>query len=256
MHTFEIATAAHDLRNRMSIAQCETRLLRSRVASTDEAREPRLADCLDAIEHSMSRSAALMEALLELATDRIATESNPQEELLDLTVCAAEAVALHCKTGATHQFVVEATEARLVGAWNAVAITHVISNLISNAVKFSPPGSVIRLTLDQEENMAMLRVADEGIGIPVAELSHVFEPFYRACNAERTAAGLGLGLATAKMSVNQYGGSISLESEVGAGTVVTVRLPLLRGSVVSDPRLRLSTVLPDPCRDLRPTVQL
>ena len=54
MYSFEIATAAHDLRNRMSIAQCETRLLRSRVATSDESHEPRLADCLDAIDRSLT----------------------------------------------------------------------------------------------------------------------------------------------------------------------------------------------------------
>jgi signal transduction histidine kinase len=122
--------------------------------------------------------------------------------------------------------VVQASAPRLVGAWKAVAIAHLISNLISNAVKFSRAGSVIRLTLDREERMAVLRVADHGIGIPAADLSHVFEPFYRACNAEPTASGLGLGLATAKMIVSEHGGTIHVESQVGVGTAVSVRLPL------------------------------
>jgi signal transduction histidine kinase len=235
MYSFEIATAAHDLRNRMSIAQCETHLLRSRVATTDESHEPRLADCLDAVDLSLTRTAALMEDLLELATERVAAESDIPEELVNLTTCVVEVVALHRQTRTTHQFVVQAAEPRLVGAWKAVAIAHVISNLISNAVKFSRAGSVVQLTLDREENMAVLRVADHGIGIPAADLSHVFEPFYGACNAERTGSGLGLGLATAKMTVSRHGGTIGVESQVGVGTVVSVRLPLSQKSRLAQP---------------------
>jgi signal transduction histidine kinase len=227
LYSFEIAAAAHDLRNRLSIAQCETRLLRSRVASTDASHEPRLASCLDAIDLSLTRIVALMEGLLEIAIERVQAEPNPyDEDLVDLAACVSDVVAVHRQTSVTHQFVVRAVEARLIGAWKAVAISHVISNLISNAVKFSPTGSAIVLTLDREESMAVLRVADHGIGIPAADLSHVFEPFYRACNSEQTAPGLGLGLASARMTVSQYGGTIFIESQVGVGTVVSVRLPL------------------------------
>jgi signal transduction histidine kinase len=226
MYSFEIATAAHDLRNRLSIAQCETHLLCSRVATSDESHEPRLADCLDAIDLSLTRTAALMEDLLELAAERVAAESNSPEELLDLTACVSKAVALHTERCATHQFVVQGGEPGPVGPWNSVAIAHVISNLISNAVKFSRAGSVIQLTVDREKSMALLRVADHGMGIPAADLSHVFEPFYRACNSERTATGLGLGLASARMMISQQGGTICVESQVGVGSVVSVRLPL------------------------------
>jgi signal transduction histidine kinase len=169
---------------------------------------------------------ALMEGLLEIAMEGAQAEPNSQEELVDLSDCVSGVVALHRHTSVTHQFVVQAAEAGLVGAWNAVAISHLISNLLSNAVKFSPTGSAIVLTLDREENMAVLRVADHGIGIPAADLSHVFEPFYRASNLEQTASGLGLGLASARMTVSQYGGTIFVESQVGVGTVVSVRLPL------------------------------
>jgi signal transduction histidine kinase len=226
MNNFEIAAAAHDLRNRLSIAQCETRLMRSRVVYTDEAHKPRLADCLDACDLALTRSVALMEDLLEIAVERVAAQPNSHEELVDLTECVSEVVALYRQTSTTHQFVLQAAEARLVGAWYVVAIVHVISNLLSNAIKFSRRGSPIVLTLDQEENMAVLRVADHGIGISVADLRHVFEPFYRACDSEQTASGLGLGLASARMIVSQYGGTIFVDSQVGVGTVVTVRLPL------------------------------
>ena len=226
MYSFELATAAHDLRNRLSIAECETHLLRTRVATIDDSGAPRLANCLDAIDHSLARTAALLEELLRIATERVAAESNTPDELVDLTACVSQVVALHRQTSRTHQFDVRAAGPRLFGAWNAVAITHLISNLLSNAVKFSRAGSAILVTVDREGSTAVLRVVDHGIGIPAAELSHVFEPFYRACNAERTAAGLGLGLASARMTVSQHGGTIGVDSQVGVGTVVSVRLPL------------------------------
>jgi signal transduction histidine kinase len=225
MYTFETAAAAHDLRNRLSIAQCETRLLRSRVAST---KEPRLADCLDSVDRSLTTTLALMEDLLEIATERAAPHAHA--ELVDLAECVSDGVALHRRTSPAHQFVVRAAEVGLEVAWNPVAIAHLISNLIANAVTFSRPDSAILLTLDQEGSMAVLRVADHGIGISAADLSHVFEPFYRACNSEQPHAGLGLGLATARMLVSQYGGTIVVDSQVGVGTVVSVRLPLAQQS--------------------------
>lgn len=226
MYTFETAAAAHDLRNRLSIAQCETRLLRSRVASTDESPESRLTDCLDAVDQSLTTTVALMEDLLEIAMERVAAYPDAHAELVDLAECVSEVVALHRHTSPPHQIVVRAAEVRPVAARSAIAIAHVISNLLSNAVRFSRTGSSILLTLDQEGSMAVLRVADHGIGIPEADLSHVFEPFYRACNSEQPYAGLGLGLATARMLVSQYGGTINVDSQIGVGTVVSVRLPL------------------------------
>ncbi len=74
--------------------------------------------------------------------------------------------------------------------------------------------------------MAVLAVQDQGIGIPAADLPHVFERFYRARNVSGRTPGTGLGLAGARQIVEQHGGTIAVESREGAGSTVTIRLPL------------------------------
>ncbi|AFZ19976.1 sensor histidine kinase [Allocoleopsis franciscana] len=95
----------------------------------------------------------------------------------------------------------------------------------SLAVKDSPQGKKIRVDLVSQQGQAIFRIQDEGIGIPPEDRERVFETFYRASNAG-TIQGTGLGLAIAKKCVDLLGGQITLESEVGVGTTVTVILPL------------------------------
>ena len=94
-------------------------------------------------------------------------------------------------------------------------------------MKYSPAGTDVVVTVDRADDSAVLRVVDHGIGIPASELKHIFEPFYRARNAERAAPGLGLGLASARMIVERYSGSIEVRSAEEVGTVFTVCLPLV-----------------------------
>ena len=102
-----------------------------------------------------------------------------------------------------------------------------ISNLLSNAVKYSPAGKPITLTVAQESGTILLEVRDQGIGIPEADIKHLFEPFHRATNVG-TIAGTGLGLAIAKESVQLHGGELSVESKIDVGTAFTIRIPLKR----------------------------
>lgn len=102
-------------------------------------------------------------------------------------------------------------------------IRSVMSNLISNALKYSPSGSAVTVTLEKLGDGALFRVSDRGIGIPQAERENLFREFFRASNARAmTEAGTGLGLSIVKSVVDQAGGSIDVESEEGRGTTVTV----------------------------------
>jgi len=99
-------------------------------------------------------------------------------------------------------------------------------NLLTNAAKYSSPGQPIHLRLRQELGTAVIEVEDHGIGIPPDELARVLEPFYRASNALGT-PGIGLGLSLAKEFIELHRGTIELRSQLGVGTIVTVRLPLV-----------------------------
>lgn len=104
-------------------------------------------------------------------------------------------------------------------------LRRIIGNLLSNAVKFSPPDAPIIVHLEASGRTALLSVQDRGIGIPEADRKRLFEPFFRASNAEMI-AGTGLGLALAKQAVEAHDGRISVLSALGEGTTFTVELPI------------------------------
>ncbi|MBE9229775.1 CBS domain-containing protein [Phormidium sp. LEGE 05292] len=105
------------------------------------------------------------------------------------------------------------------------SLRYIISNLLSNALKYSPQGSTVKLILSVDTEQATFQVIDRGIGILPEDKSNLFEPFYRGQNVH-SIAGSGLGLAIVKNYVELLKGQITFTSEVGVGTTFTVILPL------------------------------
>jgi len=104
-----------------------------------------------------------------------------------------------------------------------------LSNLLENAVKYTPSGGSVSLQVKADDSQIMIRVSDTGIGIPPEAMPHIFQEFYRSSNAkEMGVEGTGLGLSLVKRIVDLYQGQIQVDSEVGRGTTFTVILP--RGS--------------------------
>jgi PAS domain S-box-containing protein len=101
----------------------------------------------------------------------------------------------------------------------------ILTNLLSNASKYSPQGGEVHLALTCEQNEVTFQIQDQGIGIPPEDLPHLFEPFHRGKNVEHI-AGTGLGITVVKKCLDLQGGKISLNSQVGVGTTVTVTIPL------------------------------
>ena len=106
-------------------------------------------------------------------------------------------------------------------------LRHILSNLLSNGVKYSPDGSPVALCIGRDRECAVLSVVDRGIGIPEADLPRLFEAFQRAGNVGQI-SGTGLGLMIVKRCVEVHRGTISVESRLGAGTTFTVRLPVFK----------------------------
>ncbi|AFZ19434.1 hybrid sensor histidine kinase/response regulator [Allocoleopsis franciscana] len=104
-------------------------------------------------------------------------------------------------------------------------LRQILINLLSNAIKYSPKGGTIQFNLECQENVAVFRIQDEGIGIPTEDVSQLFESFHRASNVE-TIPGTGLGLAIVKKCVDSHQGKITVNSVVDGGTTFTVTLPL------------------------------
>jgi signal transduction histidine kinase len=109
-------------------------------------------------------------------------------------------------------------------------LVQVLRALIDNAIKYSPPGSTVRLLAELEEHEAVVVVADDGPGISVKELPHVFERFHRGREERGTTTGAGLGLSIARELTEIMGGVIAAESPATGGARFTVRLPRAAGS--------------------------
>jgi signal transduction histidine kinase len=99
-----------------------------------------------------------------------------------------------------------------------------IINLLSNAVKYSPAGGTVRIDLSLEDQALLIRIADQGIGIPAADQKYIFDGFHRGRNVG-SIQGTGLGLAVVKQVVDIHGGNIDFESELNQGTTFTIKFP-------------------------------
>jgi signal transduction histidine kinase len=104
-------------------------------------------------------------------------------------------------------------------------LRQILINLLSNAIKYSPQGGTIRFNLECRDGVAVVKIQDEGIGIPTEDLAQLFESFHRGSNVE-TIPGTGLGLAIVKKCVDSHKGKITVDSVVDGGTTFTVTLPL------------------------------
>jgi len=133
--------------------------------------------------------------------------------------------------------------ASLTALVDTARMKQVLVNVIDNAIKYTPPGGSIALTAFTSDGMAVIEVMDTGIGIPAADLLHVFDRFFRADTARsRGLGGAGLGLSIVKAICNAHGGSIGLQSSEGIGTAVRIRLPLAMAGLDSTAVVATSNV--------------
>jgi signal transduction histidine kinase len=125
-------------------------------------------------------------------------------------------------------------------------------NLVTNAIKYTPRGGSVEITLSTAGNSAIFSVRDTGIGISAADLPHVFERFYRADRARsRTSerGGFGLGLAISQWIAEAHGGTISVRSRLGRGSTFTVTLPAVEtGASEPSPELGMEPATPQPAQ--------
>ncbi len=125
----------------------------------------------------------------------------------------------------THRIIFTTHQDELIVMADPKLMRQVFSNLISNALKYSPAGGDVHVTISKEGRTIVITVQDSGIGIPADDLPHLFEPFHRGSNVGTT-PGTGLGLAIVKQAVMLHNGTIDVSSKQGNGTVMTVRLPI------------------------------
>lgn len=215
-----VATVSHELRTPLTAIRGFSELLEARAFPREEI--VRIAGIL---RRETERMARTVSDLLDLSR---------LERGLDIALCRAPvrmdaALAgladLFQQSAAAHPLVLDCAPDLPAVHADPDALDRVLKNLVSNAVKYAPRGSGIRVRARAGSGVAEITVEDDGPGIPPEAIGHVFEPFYRAPGTRTTARGAGLGLAVVKALVEAHGGAIAIASEVGRGTRVTFTLP-------------------------------
>lgn len=218
-----LADVSHELRTPIAALRTYNELLRDGADLDAATREEFLRSSAEQIERLDWLATNLLE-LSKLDTGLVALDLRPSD---------LRAVAESAMEGAAPSAGRKGVDLRAELPPGPVRTKHdqqrigqLLSNLLANAVKFTPSGGTVTLTLSRNGEGGILRVSDTGIGIDASELPHVFERFYRGTRAaEARATGSGLGLAIVKSIVDMHRGVITVDSAPGRGTTVEVRLP-------------------------------
>jgi PAS domain S-box-containing protein len=225
---------AHDIRNPLGAAKGQAQLARRRLQRGAEDVDS-LHAALDRIDAAIDDASRLIDELLDVAHLRAGLPLQLRLETVDLVALAEECAEEVQRSTTRHAVRVGAATPTLVGEWDRARLARMLANLLGNAVKYSPRGGEIVVRAEQahdaDGNWAVLAVQDHGVGIPVSDLSRIFERFQRGGNVAAI-GGTGIGLAGARQIVVQHGGSIGVESDEGVGSTFTVRLPLNKGDRV------------------------
>jgi signal transduction histidine kinase len=223
-----LSEIAHDLGQPLAALRLTADSLKESIGHEATSALSRFIGDVERIDRAAGQISAMISELSDLARLQMGRDLALQKRPTDLVALAESTVRDFKRTTKRHQLRVESVDKELTGEWDPVRLQRVVSNLLSNAIKYSPKGGEVVVSLARigpdGEAWAELRVTDHGIGINEADLPHVFDRFFRGRNVGLEMSGSGIGLAGVKQIVEQHGGSISIESEEGQGTTVTVLL--------------------------------
>ncbi len=181
------------------------------------------------IQRSTEQMLALIRDLLSTSTRELTLRIEPA----DLSALLAQSVSgFRPAVGASHQRLeLRLPQTSVLAHIDSGRVKQIVDNLISNAVKYTPDGGTITVSLDREEDFVVLTVADTGRGISRTDQSRLFDRFFRARDVRDAAIqGVGIGLTIVKTIVDAHGGTIGVTSEPGHGSTFIVRLPLRAGT--------------------------
>jgi signal transduction histidine kinase len=227
-----LADVSHELRTPIAALRTFNELLKGQAGADSDAR----AEFLESGGQQIERLDWLATNLLELSkldSGLVLLELRPDDlrAAVESAVEQADGAARKRGVRLSHQLPDQPLRIR----HDPQRIGQVVTNLVLNAIKFTPKGGSVEVRLAPAGSGARIDVIDTGVGIDAAELPHVFERFYRGSQAnEARGSGSGLGLAIVRSIVDMHGGAIAVESQVGAGSRFTVTLP-------PDPRMIAGT---------------
>jgi signal transduction histidine kinase len=225
------ASVSHDLRTPLTAVKGFIQAIQARVRSRGLGEHTWLVDNLDQAQAAATRMVAMLDELADAPLMQSGRALSLDCRAMDLVTLARTVVKEQSSLSSMHRctLVTEATD--LAGVWDRNRLRRVLDNLIGNAIKYSPAGSPVTVTLRSvldnggQRRWAEVVVADQGRGISDEDLPHIFELFRRGSNVG-SVTGMGVGLAGVKQIVEQHGGTIAVQSAAGQGTTFVVRLPM------------------------------
>jgi signal transduction histidine kinase len=219
-----VSTVSHELRTPLASVLGYSELLRDHEFSKEEQHE-----FLKILCHKADALTELVDGLLDLSRLDGGYGLELQSEFIDLHALVSHALDEYQRDESHHRFTLECPEGPITIFADRLRLARVIDNLLSNAVKYSLPGTSVHVALKPKVDHVSVSVKDVGKGMDEAQRQRVFDKFYRGDSSDTAIRGAGLGLSIAKKIIEAHGGTIWIESAVGAGTIVTFVLP--RGTV-------------------------
>jgi two-component system NtrC family sensor kinase len=217
-----VGTVSHDLRSPLTAILGYVELL-GRAGSLNAQQK----EFIQRIQASVQNITALINDLLELG--RIEAGFDARKEVIPLSALIRYTVeSMQNQASKKEQLlkvVLPENQPHILG--NPVRLRQMLSNLITNAIQFTPQGGRIQVAAHTEGDQIILEISDTGIGIPSVDQPYIFDKFYRGSNVPVESAGAGLGLAIVKSIVENHHGRIWVESTLGEGTTFTVVLPII-----------------------------
>jgi PAS domain S-box-containing protein len=218
-----LSLASHELKTPLTVLQLQLEALQERLANDNATTLSKL----DRSYRAMQRLNELVEALLDvsrIATGRFALHLEPG----DLADIVATAVDRMHEAAAAAGCALSVTTHCAVGSWDRSRIDQVVTNLVSNAIRYAA-GAPIAVRVLRDDHAAVIEVRDGGPGLPSGKLAQIFERFERGASM-RHYGGLGLGLYVVREITQAHGGEVTAENRSSGGACFTVRLPLRASS--------------------------
>ncbi len=217
-----VSMASHEFRTPLATISSSAELLGRFQGTWDESKKEKH---LNRIRTNVEHMAGLLEDVLVLGQVE-AGKVEIHKESVNLACFLSELIEdARYSIGARHEINVSAPSACINIEADKKILRVLLTNLLSNAFKYSPEGSSVMVNAKVTEHELKIEVSDEGIGIPSEDLPHLFQPFHRAGNVD-TIQGTGLGLAILKKALDLHGGTVDVQSELGKGSSFTVQVPL------------------------------
>jgi signal transduction histidine kinase/DNA-binding response OmpR family regulator len=216
-----IATASHDLKNPITSIAGFSKLMEHAGPLNEQQTE-----FVERIQSAAQNMNELVSSMLELAQMDLGAELKRENVEFDTLLGEVEAEFQPQAQAKNQKLTYKKSRTHAYVSGDPLKLRQMLANLVGNAIKYTPEGGSISLSMKAEEDMVVTRVQDTGYGIPAADLPFVFDRFYRIRSGKNAEVeGNGLGLAIVKSVVEQHGGNVSVESEVGKGSRFTVSMP-------------------------------